>query len=359
VLLLAALGDDRGWGLLSRLRADSDVPIVVLTNASPDERARALELGADDCLSDMCHSRELAARIQAVLRRAAPRSELAERRLDVDVAARQVRLNGRVLDLRPAEFDLLATLAVRPGVVFARDALRGSAQSERTVEARVRAIRVQLRDTGMDIVAVHRSGYKLRSSADARPFYSRTMPSLVQTLGDDLKDAMRAGDSVRRDEIRGLLAALNAESQSKLTRQLSQAGLIVPGDDATLTAEQQADVARLRAGSALTPDEEQAVVRQRARQHQQSIDGFQKGGRTDLEQIERAQLAVLGHYLPQAMDAGEIEAAIRTAIFETGASTIRDLGKVMSKLSPQLRGRADMKAVNARVQELLSGSGVG
>jgi uncharacterized protein len=179
------------------------------------------------------------------------------------------------------------------------------------------------------------------------------MPSLIETLGDDLKDAMRAGDALRRDELRGLLAALKAEGQAKLTRQLAQAGLIVHGEDATLSPEQQAAVERIRAGAGLTPEEEQAVVRQRARQHQQSIDGFRAGNRPDLEQREQAQLAVLERYLPQALDAAAIEAAIRAAIAETGASSVRDQGKVMSKLSPQLRGRADMRAVNARVQELL------
>jgi uncharacterized protein YqeY len=180
------------------------------------------------------------------------------------------------------------------------------------------------------------------------------MASLIDTLGDDLKDAMRAGDTLRRDEIRGLLAALKAESQAKLARQLGQAGLILHGEDATLTPAQQAEVERIRASAALTDDEEQAVVRQRARQHQQSIEGFQAGKRSDLEAVEREQLVVLERYLPQALDGDAIERAIRAAIEETGAHGVRDQGKVMSKLSPQLRGRADMRAVNARVQQLLS-----
>ena len=66
--------------------------------------------------------------------------------------------------------------------------------------------------------------------------------SLTDTLSADLRDAMRAGDQVRRDEIRGLLAALQAERQAKLTRALSKQGLIVHGDDATLKPEQQAAV---------------------------------------------------------------------------------------------------------------------
>jgi len=180
------------------------------------------------------------------------------------------------------------------------------------------------------------------------------MPSLIDALGQDLKDAMRAGDAVRRDEIRGLLAMLKAEIQAKLTRGLSKAGLILHGDDAVLTTEQQAAVERLRATAALTHDEEQAVLLQRVKQHRQSIEGFQKGGRADLSAIEEAQLAVLERYLPQPLSADEIEQAIREVVAQTGATGPRDQGKVMSALSPRLRGRADMKAASARVQELLA-----
>ncbi len=180
------------------------------------------------------------------------------------------------------------------------------------------------------------------------------MASLTDTLSADLRDAMRAGDQVRRDEIRGLLAALQAERQTKLTRSLSKQGLIVHGDDATLTPEQQAAVEQIRATTDLTADEEQAVLRQRAKQHRQSIDGFRQGKRADLEAVEEAQLAVLDRYLPQQLSAADVEAAIRAAIVATGATSARDQGKVMGQLSGQLRGRADMKAVSARVQQLLS-----
>jgi uncharacterized protein len=179
------------------------------------------------------------------------------------------------------------------------------------------------------------------------------MASLTDTLSADLRDAMRAGDQVRRDEIRGLLAALQAERQAKLTRALSKQGLIVHGEDATLTPEQQAAVEQIRATTELTADEEQAVLRQRAKQHRQSIDGFRQGKRADLEAVEEAQLAVLDRYLPRQLSADDVEAAIQAAIASTGATSARDQGKVMGQLSAQLRGRADMKAVSARVQQLL------
>jgi uncharacterized protein YqeY len=180
------------------------------------------------------------------------------------------------------------------------------------------------------------------------------MPSLSERLNTDLKDAMRAGDSVRRDEIRGLLAMLKAEQHTKLTRALSRQGLILHGENAELSAEQLREVDRLRATNALTDDEEQALLLQRVKQHRQSMDAFEQGKRNDLLSVERAQLSVDEGYLPQQLGEAELEEAIAAAIRESGAQGPRDQGKVMGLLSPRLRGRADMKCVAARVQALLS-----
>jgi uncharacterized protein YqeY len=182
------------------------------------------------------------------------------------------------------------------------------------------------------------------------------MPSLQERLNGDLKEAMRAGDAVRRDEIRGLIAMLKAEAQSKLTRTLNKQGLILHGENAELSAEQQLEVDRLRASTALNDDEEQAILLQRVKQHRQSIDAFVQGKRSDLASLEEAQLAVDEGYLPQQLDAAGVEAAIQSALQESGAQGPRDQGKVMGLLSPRLRGKADMKAVAARVQALLAQS---
>jgi len=154
------------------------------------------------------------------------------------------------------------------------------------------------------------------------------MASLLERLSNDLRDAMRSGDAMRRDEIRGLMAALKAE--------------------------QQAEIDHLRATVALSDDEAQAVLVQRVKQHRQSIDAFRQGKRDDLVQAEQAQLAVDEGYLPQQADEAAVEQAVQTAIRESGAETPRDQGKVMALLSSRLRGRADMKAVSARVQALLA-----
>jgi len=184
------------------------------------------------------------------------------------------------------------------------------------------------------------------------------MPSLLEQLTADLKDAMRAADTLRRDEIRSLLSQIKAEQQAKLTRALDERGLLL-GLDAeedggqVLSPEQEAEIVSVRANSDLTEAEVQAVLVRRVVQHRQSIDAFKKGKRADLLQVEEAQMAVDAAYLPQ-LDETAIEQAIQAAIAESGATTLRDQGKVMSLLSARLRGKADMKAVAARVQGLLS-----
>jgi len=183
------------------------------------------------------------------------------------------------------------------------------------------------------------------------------MASLHERLSADLKDAMRAGDALRRDEIRGLISMLKAEQQSKFTRALSKAGLILQGEEGNLSPEQQAHVDRLRAASNLSDDEEQDILLQRVKQHRQSIDSFVKGNRADLVEVEEKQLAIDQTYLPQQLDAAAIEDAIQAVIAETGAQGPRDQGKVMGALSGRLRGRADMKAVAATVQAKLATTG--
>ena len=181
------------------------------------------------------------------------------------------------------------------------------------------------------------------------------MAALQDQLNVDLREAMRARDNTRRDEIRGLISMLKSEQQTKLTRRLEQQGLILEeGLDVALTPEQREQIDQIRATNDLTDAEEQAVLVTRIVQHRQSIDAFKKGKRDDLQQAEEAQLAVLNTYLPQLSEA-ELEQAIQDAIRETGAQGPRDQGKVMPLLSARLRGKADMKAVAARVQTLLAG----
>jgi len=147
-------------------------------------------------------------------------------------------------------------------------------------------------------------------------------PRLRQKLTDDLKQALRAGDKVRRSVIRLVIAAIrNAE----IARQ------------ATL---EDADIL--------------GVIAKEIRQRKESIEAFKLGKRQDLVAQEEAELAILEEYLPQQMTREEIIAEARRVITEVGAQGLGDKGKVMPRLIAQLKGKADGREINAVVTELLT-----
>jgi hypothetical protein len=98
-----------------------------------------------------------------------------------------------------------------------------------------------------------------------------------------------------------------------------------------------------------------AVIQTQAKQRKDSIEQFQKGGRDDLVRREEAELAILETYLPQTLTSDELDAAITAAIEETGAATVKDLGRVMKALMGRFGTRVDGKAAGERVRALLSG----
>ena len=145
---------------------------------------------------------------------------------------------------------------------------------------------------------------------------------LKQKLTDDLKQAMRGGDRVRRSVIRLVQAAIkNAE----IARQ------------ATL---EDADIL--------------GIMAKEVRQRKESIEAFKQGNRQDLVAQEEAELAILQEYLPQQITREEVMAEARRVIEEVGAQGLSDKGKVMPKLIAQLKGRADGREINAVVTELLT-----
>jgi len=145
---------------------------------------------------------------------------------------------------------------------------------------------------------------------------------LRQKLSDDLKQAMRGGDKVRRLVIRLVMAAIRNAEISK------QADL----DDADILG----------------------IVAKEVRQRRESIEAFKQGNRHDLVAQEEAELTILNEYLPKQMTHEEIIVAARRVIEGVGAQGPGDKGKVMPQLIAQLKGKADGREINAVVTELLA-----
>jgi two-component system, OmpR family, response regulator RegX3 len=182
VVLDLMLPDISGEEVARSLRELSDVPIIMLTaKASEEDRITGLKLGADDYLVKPFSPRELAARVEAVLRRTGNGAAEGPRsydggRLQIDVDAREVTHAGEPVQLTRSEFDLLAALAAHPGRVYSRYELVTRVQGhdheayERTIDAHVKNLRRKLGDDPRDpryVVTVIGVGYKLGVTADA------------------------------------------------------------------------------------------------------------------------------------------------------------------------------------------------
>jgi uncharacterized protein YqeY len=106
-------------------------------------------------------------------------------------------------------------------------------------------------------------------------------------------------------------------------------------------------------GKALTDEDYVDILGKQVKQRRESIEAFRSGGREAMADNEAAEAAILAEFLPEPMTEAELEAIVRAAISETGASTPADLGKVMGSVVPQTRGRADGKATSDLVRRLL------
>ena len=147
--------------------------------------------------------------------------------------------------------------------------------------------------------------------------------SLEQQLSADIATAMRAKDAPRLTALRMLKAALMNKSVEK--------------------------------SRALETGEELQVVSMLVKQRRDSIEQFTKGGRTDLADKERAEIAILETYLPPSVSVEEIDQAVAHAVAETGASGPKDMGKVMKAVMAALTGKTvDGKTVNERVRARLN-----
>jgi uncharacterized protein len=148
--------------------------------------------------------------------------------------------------------------------------------------------------------------------------------SLPRQIDQDLKGAIRAKDSARLSVLRMLKAAL-----------------------------QNAAIEKPGANGELADADAIAVVRKQVKQRQDAIASFEKGGRPELAEKERAEMDVLNGYLPQAMSEEELRSLVAETIAETGATSRAQMGAVMKALGPKVAGRADGKTLSAEVQRQL------
>jgi uncharacterized protein YqeY len=144
---------------------------------------------------------------------------------------------------------------------------------------------------------------------------------LQKRITEDLKQAMKSGDTVKRDTLRMLMASVKNAEIAKLA----------PLNDGEILGAIFKDVKR----------------------HQESIDAFKKGNRQDLVDKEEAEMAILQSYLPKQMSRDEVVKAAKEVMAAVGAKGPGDKGKVMQQLMPKLKGKADGKEINDVVTELL------
>ena len=138
---------------------------------------------------------------------------------------------------------------------------------------------------------------------------------LVDKIAADMKEAMRAKDAARLSTLRMLKSAVEYYKIEKKQEKLADADVV-------------------------------AVIKKQVKQRQDSIEGFEKGGRADLVEKEKAELAVLKSYLPEEIPQAQLEEIVKAVIAEVGAATKADMGKVMKAVQTKVAGRADNRLVS-------------
>jgi uncharacterized protein YqeY len=146
--------------------------------------------------------------------------------------------------------------------------------------------------------------------------------SLSEQLQADMKTAMREGDAHRRDTLRMAVAAVQNAAKDK-----------------------RAD---------LTDEEALAVLTRQVKTRRESIKAYRDAGRDDLADKEQSEIDVLSPYLPEQLDEDEVRALVAEAVSATGASSPKDIGRVMGALMPKVKGRADGALVSRLVNEELA-----
>ena len=119
------------------------------------------------------------------------------------------------------------------------------------------------------------------------------------------------------------------------------------------TALMNAAIEKGGAGSTLDDSDALAIVRKEVKKRQDSVEAFEKGGRPEMAASEKAEIEILNAYLPQQMSATEVEALVKAAIAEAGATSKKDMGAVMKLVNAKSAGRADGRTLSAEVQKQL------
>ncbi|HHH14011.1 MAG TPA: GatB/YqeY domain-containing protein [Thiolapillus brandeum] len=146
---------------------------------------------------------------------------------------------------------------------------------------------------------------------------------LKERITQEMKAAMKGGDKARLGVIRLILAALKQVEVDERTE--------------------------------LDDNRVIAILDKMVKQRRDSVEQYEKAGRTELADQEKYEISVIQEFLPQPLSEEEIEALIEEAIAATGATSMKEMGKVMGMLKPKLQGRADMGAVSGRIKQKLSG----
>jgi hypothetical protein len=147
--------------------------------------------------------------------------------------------------------------------------------------------------------------------------------TLKERVTEDMKAAMRAKDPARLSAVRLLLAAMKQKEVDERV-ELSDADVL-------------------------------GIIDKMVKQRRESIAQYEKAARADLAAVEKFEIEVVSAYLPQQLSQAEVEQAIAAAVAESGASGVKDMGKVMALLKPRLAGRADMGRVSGQVKAKLGG----
>ena len=145
--------------------------------------------------------------------------------------------------------------------------------------------------------------------------------SLKQRLADELKNAMKNKDQLRKNVITMIRADIKQIEVDKRVE--------------------------------LTEDDIIGIISKQAKQRRDSIEEFEKGGREDLVEQAKQEVDLLMEYLPEQLSEEEVEIIIKEVIAETGATSMKDMGKIMAAAMPKLKGKADGKIVNQVVKKVL------